>query len=51
MNLKVRSKKKIRFQKFTGNIKFNDCPISRASTELMLDRFCNGRDLEFPFLK
>ena len=28
-----------------------DCKVSRASTELMLDRFCNGRNADFPFAK
>ena len=26
-----------------------DCKVSNASTELMLDRFCNGKRIEFPF--
>ena len=51
MNFKVRSKVQIRFKNFSDNIKFNDCPISKASTEIMLDRVCNGRSLEFPFSK
>ena len=29
--------------------KINDCKVSIASTEIMLDRFCNGEELEFPF--
>ena len=27
----------------------NDCKASRASTELMLDRFFNGKESYFPF--
>ena len=27
-----------------------DCMVSRASTELMLDRFCDGKEIDFPFL-
>ena len=26
-----------------------DCPISKASTEIMLNRFYNGNELDFPF--
>ena len=32
--------------------KFKDsenCEVSRASTEIMLDRFSNGKKIEFPF--
>ena len=25
------------------------CKVSRASTEIMLDRFSNGRGIDFPF--
>ena len=27
----------------------NECEVSKASTEIMLERFSNGRDIEFPF--
>ena len=27
----------------------DDCKVSNASTEIMLDRFCNGIEIEFPF--
>ena len=26
-----------------------DCKVSKASNEIMLDRFCNGKEIEFPF--
>ena len=29
----------------------SDCPVSRASVEIMLNRVCNGNVLEFPFSK
>ena len=29
----------------------NYCKISKASTEIMLDRFCNGNEIDFPFSK
>ena len=27
------------------------CKVSRASTEIMLDRFCHGKEIDFPFSK
>ena len=31
--------------------KVRDCKASKASTEIMLDRVCNGQEIVFPFLK
>ena len=31
--------------------KVSDCKASKASTEIMLDRVCNGQEIVFPFLK
>ena len=28
----------------------NSCKVSKASAEIMLERFCNGKEIEFPFL-
>ena len=25
------------------------CEVSKASSEIMIDRFCNGKEVEFPF--
>tara|TARA_Y100000739_G_C20451773_1_gene392583 strand:+ start:199 stop:354 length:156 start_codon:yes stop_codon:yes gene_type:complete len=25
------------------------CKVSKASAEIMLDRFCNGKEIDFPF--
>ena len=25
------------------------CEVSKASAEIMLDRFCNGKKIDFPF--
>ena len=25
------------------------CEVSKASTEIMLERFCNGNEIDFPF--
>ena len=27
------------------------CEVSKASAELMLERFCNGKEIDFPFSK
>ncbi len=26
-----------------------ECSVSKASNEIMLDRFCNGKEIDFPF--
>ena len=31
--------------------KQNECLVSKASTEIMLDRFTNGKEIDFPFSK
>ena len=31
--------------------KLNSCEVSKASSEIMLDRFCNGKEIDFPFSK
>tara|TARA_B100000287_G_scaffold51996_1_gene45912 strand:+ start:492 stop:641 length:150 start_codon:yes stop_codon:yes gene_type:complete len=37
--------------KYSNDIKPNECAVSKASTEIMLDRVCNGNPNEFPFSK
>ena len=27
----------------------DECEVSKASTEIMLDRFSNGKEIDFPF--
>ena len=27
----------------------NSCKVSKASAEIMLERFCNGKEIDFPF--
>ncbi len=27
----------------------DSCEVSKASVEIMLERFCNGKDIDFPF--
>ena len=29
--------------------KFDFCEVSKASAEIMLERFCNGKTIDFPF--
>ena len=29
----------------------NSCDVSKASAEIMLERFCNGKEIDFPFSK
>ena len=28
---------------------YNYCDVSKASAEIMLERFCNGKEIDFPF--
>ena len=42
---------KHKFEDFSISIKPNECLVSKASTEIMLDRVCNGDPNEFPFSK
>ena len=46
--LKIKSNSKL--EKRTS-VHFNpkDCPVSKASVEIMLDRVCNGKTNDFPF--
>ena len=41
----------LKVHKLSNHNKPNECPVSKASTELMLDRVCNGNSNEFPFSK
>ena len=35
---------------FLKSTKGNDiCEVSKASSEIMIDRFCNGKEVDFPF--
>ena len=34
------------FQPLNGE---DHCKVSEASVEIMLERFCNGREIDFPF--
>ena len=51
--LKMHSKntqKKISFNESLDALdELNSCEVSKASSEIMLDRFCNGKEIDFPF--
>ena len=36
-------------KKLDSQLRFRDCFVSKASREIMLDRFFKGSKLEFPF--
>jgi len=48
-----KSLKNIKLQNESVEIsnKSDDCIVSKASTAIMLDRFCNGKEIDFPFSK
>ena len=41
--------KKIVNKKIDVPNKINYCEVSKASDEIMLDRFFNGKEIDFPF--
>ena len=51
LQVKETSNIKNEVDKFSNYIKPNECAVSKASTEIMLDRVCNGNPNEFPFAK
>ena len=52
-NLKMNYKntqKKISLKESLYALKGVDsCEVSKASAEIMLERFCNGKEIDFPF--
>tara|TARA_Y100001978_G_C23610065_1_gene393105 strand:+ start:445 stop:609 length:165 start_codon:yes stop_codon:yes gene_type:complete len=48
MNLDLNKQKNFKNLENTFNRKF-DCSINKASTEIMLHRISEGKDIEFPF--
>ena len=54
-NLKMNPKniqKKISLNECFDAVKeLNYCEVSKASVEIMLERFCNGKEIDFPFSK
>ena len=43
--------KKISLNESFALDELNCCEVSKASSEIMLDRFCNGKEIDFPFSK
>ena len=40
---------KIKLDNYSRNLKPNECLVSKASKEIMLDRVCDGNPNVFPF--
>ena len=51
MNSKNIQKKIYLNESFDSLKELNSCKVSKASAEIMLERFCNGKEIEFPFSK
>ncbi len=49
MNSKNIQKKTSRNEYLDALKGLNSCEVSKASTEIMLERFCNGKEIDFPF--
>jgi len=49
LKMKDNSNIKNNVEIYSRYIKPNDCLVSKASTEIMLDRVCNGNPKVFPF--
>ena len=48
-DLEENSNIKNSFDNYSRDIKPSDCLVSKASTEIMLDRVCDGNPNVFPF--
>ena len=51
MNSKFIKNKKLHTDSLEALKNSNDCKVSKASNEIMLNRFYNGKVIEFPFSK
>ena len=49
MRSKLVQYKKINITSFKDTQDHKSCKVSKASTEIMLDRFRNGKEIDFPF--
>ena len=49
MNSKNIPKKKSPNKSLDALKGLNSCEVSKASAEIMLERFCNGKEIDFPF--
>ena len=49
MNSKVIKNNKIHRDLLKPTRHNHFCEVSKASSEIMLDRFCNGKEVGFPF--
>ena len=46
---KMKSKNNHQFKKQNNKTQIYECEVSKASTEIMLYRVCNGYKVDFPF--
>ena len=51
MDTKIIQKKISSNQSLDALKELNSCEVSKASAEIMLERFCNGKEIDFPFSK
>ncbi len=51
MNIKNIQKKIYQNESWDALKELNSCEVSKASAEIMLERFCNGKEIDFPFSK
>ena len=49
MDCKIYKKKISPNQSLDSLKELNSCEVSKASAEIMLERFCNGKEIDFPF--
>ena len=50
MNFKNKQKKISPIELLDALKGLTSCEVSKASAEIMLERFCNGKEIDFPFL-
>ena len=49
MSSKNTKKKVTQFKIYEPLNRLETCKVSKASVEIMLERFCNGEKIDFPF--
>ena len=49
MSSKNIQKKVSQFKTYEPLNRLDTCKVSKASVEIMLERFCNGKEIDFPF--
>ena len=49
MNPKNLKQKVSEIKTYEPSNRLDFCKVSKASVEIMLERFCNGKEIDFPF--